>query len=388
MKRLLCCMTLACLFLCSDGTHAQIDIGKTIKKKVEKKAEEEVGKGVDKGIEGAKDAAKGDAKKKEEPKPDEKQTGDASSQPELKAWSRYDFVSGEKVIFEDNLAGEQNGEFPSRWDLVSGNAENASFGSENVISYQASRTEITPLMKTKSYLPEIFTIEFDLYFHLQGNEAYVFRFDKKNSINIRNSAVAMGTFKGEPEAPSKQAGWRRIALSFNKRALKVYYNQDRVLNIPNLTPKPEKFSIEALSHDAKKGKPAMIKNIRVAEGGVKLYDRVIADGKFVTRGIYFESGKAIVKPESHGVLNEIAAMMKEHPELRFRIEGHTDSDGDDAFNLKLSKQRAEAVKRELVKMGIADSQFESDGFGESKAVDSNTTPEGKANNRRVEFVKI
>jgi outer membrane protein OmpA-like peptidoglycan-associated protein len=198
----------------------------------------------------------------------------------------------------------------------------------------------------------------------------------------------MGSFKGEPEAPSKQAGWRRIALSFNKRALKVYYNQDRVLNIPNLTPKPEKFSIEALSHDAKKGKPAMIKNIRVAEGGVKLYDRVIADGKFVTRGIYFESGKAVVKPESHGVLNEIATMMKEHPELRFRIEGHTDSDGDDAFNLKLSKQRAESVKHELVTMGIADSQFETDGFGESKAVDSNATPEGKANNRRVEFVKI
>jgi hypothetical protein len=166
-------MMAACLFLCSDGIYAQLDIGKTIKKKVEKKAESEVGRGVDKGIEEAKDAAKDDEKKKEEPKPDAKQTVEASSQPEPKAWSRYDFVSGDKVIFEDNLVGEQNGEFPSRWDLVGGNAENASFGTDNVISYQASRTEITPLMKTKSYLPEIFTIEFDLYFHLQGNEAYV-----------------------------------------------------------------------------------------------------------------------------------------------------------------------------------------------------------------------
>lgn len=387
MNRLLCLMTLVSLFLCSAGTHAQSDIGKTIKKDVEKKAKAEAGKGTDKAIEEAKDAAKGDGKNKEAP--DAEKTGGASSQPELKAWSRYDFVSGDKVMFEDNLAGEQNGEFPSRWDLVSGNAENASFGTENAISYQASHTEITPLMKTKSYLPENFTIELDVYFHLQaGNEAYIFRFDNKNEIYIRNDTVAMGTSKGEPKAPLKQAGWRRIALSFNKRALKVYYNQDRVLNIPNVTPKPERFSIKALSHGAKKGKPAMIKNIRVAEGGVKLYDRVIADGKFVTRGIYFESGKAIVKPESHGVLNEIAAMMQEHPELRFRIEGHTDSDGDDAFNLKLSQQRAEAVKHELVKMGIADAQFETDGFGESKPVDSNTTPEGKANNRRVEFVKI
>ncbi|MCH7772081.1 MAG: OmpA family protein [Bacteroidetes bacterium] len=80
--------------------------------------------------------------------------------------------------------------------------------------------------------------------------------------------------------------------------------------------------------------------------------------------------------------------MIEHPDLNFRIEGHTDSDGDESFNQKLSEDRAAAVKVMLVKLGIDGSRLESKGWGESKPVSDNSTPEGKANNRRVEFVKI
>lgn len=365
--------------------YPQFDVGKMLEKKVEKKAKDKTGKAIDKGLEEVEDAVAGDKKEKEATS---ETAGHESSTPELKAWSRYDFVPGEKVIFEDNLVREQNGEFPSRWDLLGGNAENASFGSDNVISFVASRTEITPLMKTKDYLPELFTVEFDIYFHQKGNEAYVFRFDSRNTIDIRSQAVRMGKFKGEPKTALKDAGWRRIAMSFNKRALKVYFNQDRVLNIPNLGVKPAKFSIEALSHDARKGRPAMIKNIRVCEGGVSLYDRVVADGKFVTRGIHFESGKAVVRPESFGVLKEIAAMMKDHPDLRFTVEGHTDSDGDEAYNKDLSERRAAAVRNALVQMGTDDGRFETAGWGESKPSDTNDTPEGKANNRRVEFIRM
>jgi len=89
-----------------------------------------------------------------------------------------------------------------------------------------------------------------------------------------------------------------------------------------------------------------------------------------------------------GVINKIVKLMKKHPDLKFRIEGHTDSDGENSFNKKLSEERAKAVKILLVESGIDASRFESKGFGESKPVDSNTTPEGKANNRRVEFIKI
>ena len=114
----------------------------------------------------------------------------------------------------------------------------------------------------------------------------------------------------------------------------------------------------------------------------------MTDGKFVTRGILFDVNKASLKPESMGVINQVAKLMKKHPELNFSIEGHTDSDGDETMNQQLSEKRSESVKLALVDLGIEKSHFQIKGFGESKPVDSNSSPEGKANNRRVEFVKF
>ncbi len=89
-----------------------------------------------------------------------------------------------------------------------------------------------------------------------------------------------------------------------------------------------------------------------------------------------------------GTINEIVELMKENPSLKFRIEGHTDSDGDESYNQQLSDERAAAVKSMLVQLGIDASRLESRGWGESKPLSENSTPEGKANNRRVEFIKI
>ena len=89
-----------------------------------------------------------------------------------------------------------------------------------------------------------------------------------------------------------------------------------------------------------------------------------------------------------GALNEIAKLMKEHADLKFEIDGHTDSDGNADANLKLSQQRADAVKVKLVEMGISESRLTTKGFGATKPIDKNDSAEGKANNRRVEFVKI
>ena len=114
----------------------------------------------------------------------------------------------------------------------------------------------------------------------------------------------------------------------------------------------------------------------------------MTDGKIVTTGIKFASGKTDVKPESMGVINKIVQLMNQHPEVNFSIEGHTDSDGDEALNQTLSEKRAEAIKKEFVRLGITDNRLKTKGWGESKPVDENSTPEGKANNRRVEFVKF
>ncbi len=144
------------------------------------------------------------------------------------------------------------------------------------------------------------------------------------------------------------------------------------------------FSINAYSY-YEDGYIRSIKNIRVAEGGKKLYDQVIA---FVTRGILFDINKATLKPESMGVINRVATMMEQHSNLKFTIEGHTDGDGTDAANLELSTQRANAVKDALIGLGIDKDRLQTEGKGESVPVSDNTTPEGKANNRRVEFVTI
>ena len=156
----------------------------------------------------------------------------------------------------------------------------------------------------------------------------------------------------------------------------------------NIKKRPTSVVLSALSHGSPKGDPAIIKNIRIAKGGVDLYDKLLTDGKIVTTGIRFDVNKATIKPESMGVINEIAKLMKDHSDLKFSVEGHTDSDGDDASNQNLSEARASSVKNALVDLGIDASRLETKGFGESKPVSDNTTPEGKANNRRVEFVKI
>ncbi|WP_350293322.1 OmpA family protein [uncultured Croceitalea sp.] len=334
------------------------------------------------------------------------------SQP--KVWSQYNFVPGDKIIFNDDLAEEENGEFPSRWDILKGNAENASFNGENIIAMKHSSI-IMPLMDTHDYLPEVFTLEFDIYFDVkkfsyrsnyylrlgpesgshyfgEGNKDWITAIAiKKNSIKFTADVNGIRKNFADSKSELEELGkgkWRHIAIAFNKRSFKMFIDEYRVVNIPNLGFKPEMFSIGYSNNYAGDDEIIAVKNIRLAEGGKKLYDQVVEEGKYVTRGILFDVNSATIKPESGGVLKEVASMMQEHDDLNFRIEGHTDSDGDDEYNLSLSGERAEAVKWALVEQGIAEDRFETEGKGEAVPVADNTSPEGKANNRRVEFIKL
>lgn len=100
----------------------------------------------------------------------------------------------------------------------------------------------------------------------------------------------------------------------------------------------------------------------------------------------FDSGRASIKPQSHHLLDDLADLLEEHDEiLKISIEGHTDSDGDDAFNMELSRQRAQAIVAGLVRRGIDPARLVAEGFGETKPVAPNTDAAGKAANRRVEI---
>ncbi|MBL0356628.1 MAG: OmpA family protein [Chitinophagaceae bacterium] len=133
----------------------------------------------------------------------------------------------------------------------------------------------------------------------------------------------------------------------------------------------------------------MIANFRVAAGLPDMRNKLLTEGKLVSYGIYFDVNQATVKPASFATLKEIAQVLKDNPTVKIRIVGHTDSDGDDAANLDLSKHRAAAVRQELLNnFGIEPARIETDGKGELQPIAANDTAANKAKNRRVEFVKL
>lgn len=328
----------------------------------------------------------------------EAQKAGEETAPELN-WSKYDFVPGEKVIFEDNQENEENGEFPSRWDLIRGNVEMAVFGGENVIMFRDGGPSIIPYLKNpgRDYLPDVFTIEMDLY-HPGGGWFNIYLYDRKNQddpssggytdLEIEENKYELGqaVSRYPDKSVEDKARWFHISIAYTSGKLKAYMDETRLINIPHLNFNPTGLTLH--TPHAKDDNLFFVKNVRIAEGGVKYYDRFLQDGKIIANGIRFDVNKATLRPESMGVINEIAELMKDHPEIKFSVEGHTDSDGDDALNQTLSENRAQTVLQTLEKLGIESNRLSSRGWGESKPIDTNDTPEGKANNRRVEFVKI
>ncbi len=407
--RILTALLVIFTFLAYQESDAQFGFMKKLKKKAEEKVEEEVEEGIEEAIEGESEEEESERPVNKGGKNVSKQSADNKTEetedynPEMK-WGNYDFVPGDKVIFQDYFIDEEVGEFPSRWDIKSGNCEMMYFDGQEVIGFKANNTYIMPLMKNREsdYMPEKFTIEFDAYFQKDeyNQRYYVHFFDAKKQrhpnghkyVEFFVSMAECGEFEGmypgaERSNRIDKNTWRHISISFNKRSLKVYIDEARILNIPNMEFNPTGFTIEN-SNGFDNNHPAVIKNIRIAEGGQKLYKRVKTDGKIVTTGIKFESGKAEILPISMGVIKKIVKIMKDDASINFSIEGHTDSDGDDAMNQTLSEQRAAAVKTKFIELGIAAERLKTKGWGETKPVTDNSTPEAKANNRRVEFIKF
>ncbi len=405
------------------------------KRAVERNVERAVDRSVDKAFDESEDAVKGAAKGNknrdndrnsgyEEQQYDEAQAEVAEQQPAAPAapakqeptmnWNKFDFVSGDEVIFDDQLANEKIGEFPSQWDLGDGYAEVAEINGKKVI-YGTVETCIMPYMKEKHYLPDVFTIEFDIYVpqgkrddgymvgpELGGNSRYDINLvgaDDRNVFRLywyhhywaaENTDVSWGWISGgeyksgEIDYPFKYDDFNRVSISFNQRALKVYLNETRIVNIPRCDA-PKSFNIY-FSQGEKEYR--FIKDIRIAKGAVPLYDRMMSEGKFITYGITFDVGKATIKPESMGEINRIVQLMNENPTLKFSVEGHTDSTGSAATNQTLSEQRSAAIVAKLVEMGVAADRLTAVGKGQNSPIADNSTDEGRAKNRRVEFVKM
>jgi len=180
-----------------------------------------------------------------------------------------------------------------------------------------------------------------------------------------------------------------VAMWRQKERLRVYLNEDKTWDVIKAFDPQAKLNSFIFFIQLMGNWNYYVSNLRLAVGAPDTRKKILEQNKWVTHGILFDVNSATIKPESYGTLKEMANVLKDYPDLKVKIVGHTDADGADAANLDLSKRRAASVKAMLAKeFGIDESRMETDGKGESEPIDNNTTPAGKANNRRVEFIKI
>lgn len=430
MKRLLITLVLSLIVggvteLMAQGWLKRL--GRKVEEEIKERVEDRVVDGVGDAVDGAFDEAgeaisgdnssdnnRGGDTPQQSPTPSSNNgssTTSATTPAALEAtYAKCDFVPGDEIIFEDNLTNEQLGEFPMQWDLNSGNAEVVNVNGVKAICLVDGSANIMPLMSNpQNYLPDVFTLEMDVFV---GDGSYISEepYKKNQSRYIiylysedgdcheldlydEGENISWDFYrKGQSNLTGRQVtsnivklnDWNHLAFSFNKRAFKGYINGTRVINIPNVQGRPVRFEIyDNWSHHCND----FITNIRIAKGAVPLYDRMISDGKFITYGITFDVGKSTIKPESMGEINRIVQLMTENPELKFSVEGHTDNTGNPTSNQTLSEARAKAIVDKLVELGIAPDRLSAVGKGQTSPIADNTTDEGRAKNRRVEFVK-
>jgi OOP family OmpA-OmpF porin len=207
--------------------------------------------------------------------------------------------------------------------------------------------------------------------------------------DLDSKALACGGDNSEEFAKAHFSIWRQ------KNRVRVYINETKILDLPYGLPTDYaynmfRFKTAYMNFASTENEDEfMVSNIRYAVGAPDTRSKLITEGKLVSRGILFNVNSDEIKAESYGTIKEIAKVLQENPTIQVKIIGHTDADGEVNSNLELSKKRAESVKRILIsEFQVDGNRLTTDGKGESEPSDSNDTTVGKANNRRVEFVKL
>jgi flagellar motor protein MotB len=314
----------------------------------------------------------------------------------LKSYSKYDFVPGEKIIYMEDFGN---------WLKI-----------QETTKYESA---------FKGTMPENYTIEFDmiaefkdnqsvpwLYVRMEDNvkpgHAYGAKYALTLAVNGGNSEngsvadFASHNVDGDRHLDGKSQYFNEfqkynhkqtplhIAIWVQKERIRVWANEVKLYDLPKGV--PPGMVARHLIFETSSGSTEFeyfISNIRLAAAPPDTRSKLITEGKYTTSGILFDVNSDKIKPNSYAVLKDIASTLSQNAGVRVKIIGHTDNDGDDKKNLDLSKRRAAAVKTALSsEFGIDTDRMETDGAGESKPVADNTKAEGKAQNRRVEFIKL
>jgi OOP family OmpA-OmpF porin len=401
MKSKLICIVLLGLAFIVMSLPAQAQF-KKLKDKAKEKAEKKVEEKVEGTEETKEDTTTATQESTEKPASEtaKSQSATAGASEDMTLYTKYDFIPGDKVIFYDDLSSEELGEFPSRWRLDNGVFEVAKQGGKNWILC-TDEGSIRPKISIGP-LPPKYTIEMEFY--VKSGEAkshwfFIKWYDDQDqeigNFNIRDKhrtqlrLLSKDIALKDLSAPLS-GGIHTMRVMATQNTMKCYVDNERVANVPAVEGfKPADFGVYMDPWKDEPDNPMLIGTFRYAEGGKTLKQQLDESGKIVTHGILFDSGSDKIKGESYKTLADIGALLTDNPDLRLSIEGHTDSDGADDYNMTLSQKRSESVRTYLIDNFKVDAnRLESKGWGESKPIDTNDTPEGKANNRRVELVKL
>ncbi len=399
-----------CLFATLYVSGQILDrLGKKIENKVKQRVDRKTDKTINQGLDKAENAIDANTKRKKE----QTTVVGTSTTEGFNSSGAFDFIAGEKVLFYDNFEVDAKGDFPAKWNT------NGSGEIVNINGLQGKWLKIPDntlsFPENNGILPENATIEFDLYYPagttrppvtfgftevknpaketIKHKKIFYFLIPPTvaNNIGYSNSLYS-GREITQAWPANKMAGKLiHVSISLNKQRIRLYMNENKLFDLPRAFEPASlrnNFHFRSAELLPKPKEGFYISNLRIAEAGIDIRSQLLKNGRYSTTGIYFNSGSAIIKPESYGVLKEIADVLKESLALKINIVGHTDSDGGDGLNIKLSKERADAVSNYLQKTyGIEGARLQSDGKGAAQPVGSNQTAEGKAQNRRVEFIR-
>lgn len=409
------------VFICQNSL-AQGVIENAIKNKVRDKVIQKSEEAIDDAFEKDEnqESEATEQKSTEETQPEEEASEEqatSSKQPvkqKIEAKSQYDFVPGDKVLFFEDFSQDAIGDFPALWTTTgSGEVKTVNVASGNWL-HMTSPDQVYNLMKDLN-LPENFIFEFDLIAQPQEEEGHFdFYLTLYNSsedflddglypglsgmhITISDWHWAVRGYHNEKDkmldgestlVPVINSELNHVIVWVQKSRVRIYHKGQKVVDMPTILYTPTNFNRLRFSLWSSQGSP-LVSNIRITTATPDTRSKLLTEGKLISYGIYFDVNSDKIKPESKGAINDIAKVLSENPAVRIRIDGHTDSDGDDTKNLDLSKRRATSVKNSLVSdYSINADRIETGGYGETKPVASNTTTEGKAQNRRVEFIKL
>jgi OOP family OmpA-OmpF porin len=312
----------------------------------------------------------------------------AGGQPDLKS-TPIDFVPGERTIFFDDFSDMDPDEPPPHWKVRGGTVELRTGGNVREL-YAASDVN---LKTATMVVPSNFT--FQLVWTGGGQMTWRFR-DKDGN------QVILAEVRGEEDGQTASAhitasdglGGDSIKTDTSQPVefdlwaqqgrVRAYLNGKRIEDANQVEFAP----IVYLEVDDAGYRPNGIRSVRVAESAPDFSSAINSTGKYITHGINFDTDSDILKPESGAVIKQVASGLNKNPNLKLEIDGYTDSVGNAAHNLDLSKRRAQAVMTVLVsQFGIDADRLSANGFGAAKPIGSNDSADGRANNRRVEFIK-